>query len=483
MEPNNQDASAGLRQHRTPRRKRVLRLAAVLLVVATVAALFRAQLRARRAEAFLDQQRILNQSIHDIDLGNSAPQDAVTALERTCGVPIHVSGMTTAAAFPQGWQEFFRSKLHDLTRAAIVRTLWTYSNGRQYSEPQIWVTRGGAVGVGPQAPVAVRLYAIGDLIEAFNTSPEPVQHVFGTLIFTPPRSARSVAAEHIVDLLVSMVRPDDWLENGGSLGRASLFADRIIICETPGGHAEIRQLLTALRTAGREGSQSSAPDDASSQSRANLERRIPELNFQNETLESAINQLREMTHSNILVYWQDLAASGIERGTPVRIHLWNTTLGGALDVLIAYVADGQPVHHDVRDNIIRIGTSDRLAQDADTSLRVYDVRDVVDDMMTYHDRHTRPRTQPATPTQMSAGSNVFADVLTARDATEQITNLIEDEVFPDSWKSNGGSEGTIYSIAGRLVIRQTPKAHKKIVALLRALRAGGSKEGTILLDR
>ena len=69
---------------------------------------------------------------------------------------------------------------------------------------------------------------------------------------------------------------------------------------------------------------------------------------------------------------------------------------------------------------------------------------------------------------------------TFEEMVESITRLIEDAVDTDSWKDNGGSTGAMRELAGRLIITQTPSAHRQIVNLLRTLRAGVSKEGTDL---
>jgi hypothetical protein len=54
-------------------------------------------------------------------------------------------------------------------------------------------------------------------------------------------------------------------------------------------------------------------------------------------------------------------------------------------------------------------------------------------------------------------------------ATDEIKKLITDQIQPSTWKDNGGDIGSIGSIAGLLVIEQTPTAHHQIERLLHLL--------------
>jgi hypothetical protein len=474
---------------RKPPRTALVALAPFILLLCLGAAALvamKSRSKARRAERFADEQRCLNQSIPEIPLGNPPAKDAVEALERTCGVPIHVSGMTAAAAFPNGWQEFFRSRVRDLSRATIVRMPWTYPTDREFSDPQIWMTADGGIGVGAAAPRVLRVYPIGDMLDVFDRGPGgAVQtYLFGGAM--PPKTRRALVAARLVRLLTEIVRPEDWPDNGGSTGHIGVLADRLMVVQTPQGHAAVRQVLAALREGSPEGAAPPPPIDGGTSlpvSRADVDQPMAELKLESNTFESAIDTLRNMTKSNIMVYWDDLTDAGIERITPVRLHLWNTTLGNALGVLIASVNGRSKITYDVRDNMIRIGSTERLFNDGGQSVRLYDIRDIIEEMMAFHDEHGHPQTRPATSVQMSNGTGAFTDALTMQEATDQIVRTIEDNVFPDTWKENGGAAGMIHPLAGRLVITQAREGHRKIVILLRGLRSGGSKEGTELFKR
>jgi hypothetical protein len=213
---------------------------------------------------------------------------------------------------------------------------------------------------------------------------------------------------------------------------------------------------------------------------ADLDQPIRELNLESSTLEQAIDTVRKATGANLIVYWEDLKAAGIRRDAPVKLHLWDVTLGRALSAILSVVDGDFASMHAVQDGVIVIGTPDRL-KDAATDTRVYDVRDLVDTFLEF--RRPSPTTEPASMQSSGAnGTNVWPQnaQATAAEAVQALANLIEDSVAKDTWKDNGGNIGALHEFAGRLVIIQSPAAHRQIAALLRTLRAGGTKDGALL---
>jgi hypothetical protein len=206
---------------------------------------------------------------------------------------------------------------------------------------------------------------------------------------------------------------------------------------------------------------------------ADIDQTVAELKSET-TLAQALDSLREMTHANLVVYWDDLALAGVQRDTPVNLQLWDTTLGRAIGILISLAGGDGSVSYTVKDGIILVGSPDRFAMSEQTSTRIYDVRDLVDEVIRYSNLK-RPA-QPVTIGAGGAGAQPYVG-MSGDDAEQMLSDMIQEHVSKDSWKDNGGSAGALRAFAGRLVITQTPDAHRRIKALLHILRAGGGKDG------
>jgi hypothetical protein len=202
-----------------------------------------------------------------------------------------------------------------------------------------------------------------------------------------------------------------------------------------------------------------------------LAQKIPELNLDSTTVEAAIETVRQATHANIVVYWNRVWEMNLFRNTPVKLHLWDVTLDQALGAILTVAGGEYPGMRAVRDGMIVISSPAEI-RDGPASVRVYDVRDLIEKFL------KEGRLALAYPTTRPATRELGAQPGTYEDTVDSITRLIEDTVNTDSWKDNGGSLGALRELAGRLIITQTPAAHRQIVGLLRTLRAGGSKEGT-----
>lgn len=212
---------------------------------------------------------------------------------------------------------------------------------------------------------------------------------------------------------------------------------------------------------------------------ADLDARIHELNLESSTLEQAIDTVRKAARANLIVDWNDLDAARIYRDAPVRLHLWDVTLGRALAAILSVVDCDFASMHAVQDGVIVIATADKL-QHAAADVRIYDVRDLVDAFLAFHRQPAA--TQPANaPMHVTGIGPAPVQPSTPADAIEAIAGTIENNVASDTWKNNGGNIGLIRGFAGRLIITQTAPVHRRIAALLRTLRAGGSKEGAEVL--
>ena len=257
------------------------------------------------------------------------------------------------------------------------------------------------------------------------------------------------------------------------------FGGRVVM-RGPVAASEYVQLLQALRepvgaafttvVAGERAPAAPPTTRGGQDAGAKLEQILPEVRLDGVGLEAALDQLRETARANIVVDWHDLEAAGIDRTTPVKLHVWDLPLSRTLTVVLA-AAGGDTVTLDFRaeGGVIRVATADRLAATG-TLLRIYDVRPLVVrhaaanaelDAVYYAEVMSRnPTTAP-----VEAGGYLK----TQEEVIEEITTLLRETVDPDSWRDNGGTLGALREWAGRLFITQTPENHRKTEEILTML--------------
>ena len=109
---------------------------------------------------------------------------------------------------------------------------------------------------------------------------------------------------------------------------------------------------------------------------AQLDRRLPEVNFEGAPLADVVDFLRDVSGGNIFVDWGALEAAGIARDQPVTVRLRNIAFGHALELVLRNVGGGTvPLDYTIDRGVIKISTAEHI--DALADIRAYDVRDVV----------------------------------------------------------------------------------------------------------
>ena len=167
---------------------------------------------------------------------------------------------------------------------------------------------------------------------------------------------------------------------------------------------------------------------------AQLDGKLPELNFDGAGLTDVLDFLRDVSGANIVVEWGHLANAGVERNAPVSLRLKNVKFSRALDLVLSGAAPGVPVAFAIEENIIHVSTREHL--DSLTEVRAYDVRDIV-------------------PAEMQM---------------TELTKMILEAVAPDSWRDGGGSVGTVHASKHKLIVKQTPMNHREVRNILTMLR-------------
>lgn len=108
---------------------------------------------------------------------------------------------------------------------------------------------------------------------------------------------------------------------------------------------------------------------------AALERVLPEVRFESQPLDQAVEYVRDALKANVVVYWQSLSQHGIERDAPVTLTLRNISIRRLLDFMLDDLEDSARVTYAVQDGVLVIGPRERI--DRDLEVVVYDVHALV----------------------------------------------------------------------------------------------------------
>ncbi|MFI5381714.1 MAG: hypothetical protein ACHRHE_20650 [Tepidisphaerales bacterium] len=231
--------------------------------------------------------------------------------------------------------------------------------------------------------------------------------------------------------------------------------------------------------------------------RVDLSRRIAEVHFDGITFADAVEKVRRQTGLNIVAEWRTLEAAGIESTATVHLSLRDVSLETLLRSLLDQVGGGNVrLAWFIQDTIVLLTTQEQEWRFAET--RVYDVRDIVLDVLQFRRKTAAAETQPAVlgatnatvsggpqggnrPRRggraggraRSSGGLFLFDVDNKLDTEYSVAVLIEQcvtDIEPDGWMVNGGRLGSVEYFAGRLIVRTAPRNLDKIEELLAGLR-------------
>ena len=261
-----------------------------------------------------------------------------------------------------------------------------------------------------------------------------------------------------------------------------------------------------------------------------LNQPVPEVTFDSVTLRQAVAMLAELAEVNIVVDWEafgqtDQDAGELEdpeflddpeapeipeapkvREAVVDFRVGGVTLWAALKAAFWQAGFGGNVVITVDEGLVLISTPEAVGNQAPTVMRVYDVRDLLDDLYWQPRRPDRPATreqQPPPPAADAAGGRgLFGPMEYAEsDGTwrngaaraESLANLVDDYLLrrPGSRRASGsGAYGggsaapaalaDVHEWSGRIVVVDTVENHRRVEYLLQLLRqeaARGARTG------
>lgn len=215
-----------------------------------------------------------------------------------------------------------------------------------------------------------------------------------------------------------------------------------------------------------------------------LNKRIPEVSFEDLPLDQVIDWLQGYTGVNVVSHWQTLIDAGVPRDKPITIKVKNLRLSqvlwmimneaGGADIKLAYRASG---------NLLILSTADDLGQEL--LVRVYEVADLLVRVQNF-------RSAPQIDIQRSqqqggaggggGGQSVFGNGSGGGGGQEdddeggaqnqdqpgavnpemqRLIDLIQQTIHPDSWAANGGT-GTLQAWRTQLVVRNNIRVHQEL---------------------
>lgn len=326
----------------------------------------------------------------------------------------------------------------------------------------------------------VRVYPAGDLADSSDWPPGGLLAWKASLAHAgkqemTPDDWRGVQLEKLAEAMNDLPSTNVAAQAFAEAG--TWTHDRVLVRAPASVQREYAALVQALRSpvgaalmtivAGESAPETRGVQDV----RRKLATVMPEARFDRVGLEIAINQIREATRANIIVDWPNLEASGIDRNTPVELHVWDLLASTVLaEVLTSAGADTVILSYRVEEGLVRVTTPEQLAKS--TELRIYDVRPLLRNAVASRRRLGEelgsPPLKPPSPGMPAAAAPFDAEDPYAAAADELVT-IVQEAIDPDTWRPNGGSVGSIREWGGRLLIQQTPEGHRAVEGLLKQL--------------
>ena len=216
------------------------------------------------------------------------------------------------------------------------------------------------------------------------------------------------------------------------------------------------------------------------------------IDFNEVPLSDAVGFVREISQINIDVDWGSLAAINVTPESPVSLKLTNVTLKTVLDRMLEKVSPDERSRAAwaINDGVLTIASDETLRKN--TTLVIYDIKDL---LIEIPDFTNAPQFDLQSVLQSSTGTggggggggqSPFRDtqrqnqngqqggfgvpMRTREERTNDLLQIIQQNVDPDGWADAGGTTGRIQQLNGGLIITNTPRNHQAISGLLSKLR-------------
>lgn len=398
--------------------------------------------------------------------------DAFEMLRRAYGVSLDVDWPSlTVSSYPSGSKEPrligpVELRLHDVTAGDALDAILDQADMFDARAVGFVPGRGRRVLVTlpSQFPLLCRIYDVQDVIASIDA----FDVLDGTTHNASPSGGGAAELEATLD---RDLRPADWANNGGT--RVHHQVGRwLIVCHDEYGQRDVAEFLARFSRSGAGWSQAAAEDSADVNAAvAALNAPVGPLNLENATLGEALDRLSERTGGNLVPCW-----GGLWRDGKVRLRLDQASLGQALSILCASVGSGRSVvnlhpSHCIRGN--RIEVFGATAPDPERTLRVYDLRPLIEEVLAIRRATPAGARGPAGSLAWTESQSPPSQLL------DHLRTCLVEGVAGETWVDGGGT-GRADFVGGRLIVLQTPDVQAKVAEFLRKLRRGGSPEGESL---
>jgi len=219
-----------------------------------------------------------------------------------------------------------------------------------------------------------------------------------------------------------------------------------------------------------------------------LAERPETVDFQDVTLASALDFIRGVTKVNLDPDWNSLESIGVRPTDTVSLSLTNVPMQTILNKVLSKVSHDPRTKAGwtVEDGVLTIASEDVIRQKTVTVF--YDIKDLLVQVPNYTNVPSFDLTSVLMTAQSQAhGSSPFsgseigrggdnADVFkgpkrgSGEEVSRAIVDVIQRTIDPTGWSDLGGATGSITTMNGNLIIKNTPANHQAISGLLSKLR-------------
>ena len=266
-------------------------------------------------------------------------------------------------------------------------------------------------------------------------------------------------------------------EEGGRIHKLTPLSLTVVllVCVGAAPWAERAQQIRRERASQSSGAAATTQKSALDDPRIALARRVARIDYDNNSLSTVIDAFRDMAGANIHVNWKALEAVGIDRNTPVSIHLNNVPLRKVLKTILKDLGPTENlVTYYVDEGVIEVTT--REIADQKLITKVYPIGDLLMEVPNF----AGPNVQLSSVGQGGGGrgggggggSSLFSDSnntdnttneqpRTRNEAATELVNLIKETVSPDVWRENGGTSSAAF-FNGHLVVTAPRSVHEQL---------------------
>lgn len=188
--------------------------------------------------------------------------------------------------------------------------------------------------------------------------------------------------------------------------------------------------------------------------------RITVIELDQTSLADTLEWLRDVTGANIFVNWAALESTGVDQSTPVTVRLRQIPVSKLLDLMLNSAAPGQLAWY-IDDNVIHITSADLANQAMIT--RMYPVEDLLLEIPNFVGPEMELDTSGeggSGPFGGSSGNdNGHDEKGNETERAQELIELIQMMVVPDTWQDNGGMSSIRY-FSGSLIVTAPRKVHE-----------------------